>query len=272
MRSALALHTAARRYCLERHAHWSAEYSKLVSEGGDREPDGYHYTPAALATFPRYNVLKAILVEVERIDPSRLGDLEDTRDLLALAGQVAEDAFTRGPAAEISVRSMLEEREAFRLYVAGIEPSDLQSIDALPFRRVLTAHEAGSIRSGLSARWQVSEGYWFPLAACSLHDVVAFNTEGFEAAIDNRDLQGILRRHGVERVWELREYGPEYEQDITLLAPQYNGAEGYWCSAGLDWIVYASHESSVTIGGWLLHQVQGAWPQWQAHEWTAAFK
>jgi len=59
--ASLALHTAARRYCLDWHAYWCDRYSEIVSNDGDRQQDGYHYTPEALATFPRYNVLNAIV-------------------------------------------------------------------------------------------------------------------------------------------------------------------------------------------------------------------
>src|SRR5260370_74442 len=61
----LALHTAARRYCLERHAFWCERYTEIVSKRGDRQRDGYHCTPEALATFPRYKVLNAIRIELE---------------------------------------------------------------------------------------------------------------------------------------------------------------------------------------------------------------
>ena len=74
----------------------------------------------------------------------------------------------------------------------------------------------------------------------------------------------------MRRIWELREHGPEYEQDVSLFEPLYDGAEGYWSSGALDWIAYASHESSVTVGGWLLEEVKTLWPTWQAHLWTGA--
>lgn len=83
-------------------------------------------------------------------------------------------------------------------------------------------------------------------------------------------LRTILIKHGVQRVWELREYGPEYEQDVLLLTPRYNGGESYWSWADLDWIIYASHEASVTIGGWLVREIQAVWPAWKAHVWTVA--
>ncbi|MCD6052439.1 MAG: hypothetical protein K0Q55_3857, partial [Verrucomicrobia bacterium] len=39
-----------------------------------------------------------------------------------------------------------------------------------------------------------------------------------------------------------------------------------------DWIIYASHESSVTIGGeWLLPAIKSAWPNWQNRIWTTPF-
>jgi hypothetical protein len=56
-------------------------------------------------------------------------------------------------------------------------------------------------------------------------------------------------------------------QDMSYGAfePYYNGAEGLWCDSNFDWIVYASHESSITIGGWLLPEIQAVWSNWQEH-------
>ena len=51
------------------------------------------------------------------------------------------------------------------------------------------------------------------------------------------------------------------------MEPRYNGSEGYWSSGDLDWIIYASHESSVAVGGWLLGAVKQRWPDWRAHVW-----
>ncbi len=267
----LALHAAARRYCLDRHAYWCDQYSEIVRNRGDRQGDGYHYTPEALATFPRYNALNAIRVEVERIDPAKLGDADSTRELLDLAGQTAEGDFTRQPIGAIEARAIAEEREAFCSYVGALTRTDLNAVERLPYRRVLTAEEAGSIWSRLRSRWQIPEGYWYPLAECNLPEIVAFKTSGFDEGVQYERLREILATRTVERVWELREYGPEYEEELALFEPYYNGAEGYWSSGNLDWIIYASHECSVTVGGWLLSEVKGIWPSWQAHVWTGIF-
>jgi hypothetical protein len=264
----LALHTAGRRYCLDQHAYWCERYSEIVRKRGDRQRDSYHYTPEALTTYPRYNLLNAIRVELERMNPANLDDVEDTRALLVLAGETAEDDFTRKPIGAIDARAMTEEREAFCRFIAGAKISDLIKMEGLPYRRVLSAAESQSIWSRLRDRWQIPEGYWYPLAECKLSDVVAFKTRSFDEAVAIERLRVIFAARGTDRVWELREYGPEYEEDLALFEPFYNGAEGYWSSGDMGWIIYASHESSVTVGGWLLQDVKAMWPSWQSHVWT----
>lgn len=271
MNASLALHTAARRYCLERHAYWNERYSEIIRTRGDRAQDGNGYTAEALATFPRYNVLNAIRVEVERIEPSQLGDTESARALLVLAGEIAEDQFTRPPHGVIEKRAMTEERASYAGYMLGLAPRDLNAVESLPYRRVLASEEAKTVWSRLCGRWQIAGGYWYPLTDCRMPDVVAFNTKVFEEAVEYKTLRELLEARGIERVWELREYGPEYLEELALFEPRYNGAEGFWSSGDLDWIIYASHENSVTVGGWLLAELKKAWPCWHEHVWTETF-
>jgi hypothetical protein len=265
----LALHTAARRYCLERHAYWSDRYAEIVRKRGDRQRDGYHYTAEALATFPRYNVLNAIRIELEKTDPTKFGELENTRSLLVAAGETADDEFTREPIGEIDAGAIAEERASFCRHIRGLQPSDLKVVEPLPYRRVLTTAESQSIWSRLRTRWEIANGYWYPVADCKLPGVIAFHSNAFEKAVTDEQLRAILVERGISRIWELREYGPEYEVDVSLLEPRYNGAEGYWSSDDLDWIIYASHEASVTVGGWLVAHVKVLWPSWEAHVWSA---
>lgn len=261
--ASLALFTAARRYCIERHAYWCERYSKIA-----RQRDGYDYTPEALATFPRYNVLNAIRVELERLEPAQLGDVDNTRALLVLAGKTAEDDFTRRPIGEIDQRAMTEERKAFCDYMLGLPPDDLDTVQSLPYRRVLAPEESKAVWARLRGKWQIKQGYWYPLVDCQFPDVVAFQTRAFVGAVQYDALREVLKARRIERVWELREYGPEYMEDVALFDPHYNGAEGFWSSGDLDWIIYASHESSVTVGGWLLSELKVLWPSWKAHVWT----
>lgn len=98
--------------------------------------------------------------------------------------------------------------------------------------------------------------------------MVAFRANAFEDALPASVLQSLVRQRGTRRVWELREHGAQYECDLELFEPVYTGAEGYWSAAPFDWVVYASHENSITVGGWwLIDQVRLRWPAWRAHEW-----
>ena len=123
MNPAQALHATARRYCNEHFSRWAARYTELPNAG--RDTDGYNYTKEALDTFPRYNVLNAIRVELDRIDPTTLVDLEGTRALIVDAGKNAEDDFTRNPIGPIDAAAMTDEREAFCSYIRSLKDSDL---------------------------------------------------------------------------------------------------------------------------------------------------
>lgn len=263
-----ALHNLALRYCIERHSYWCEQFSEIVRIRGERQSYGYNYTEEALATFPRYNVLNAIRVELERIDPGKLIDEDSTRNLLILAGQAAEDVFTRPPAGDIEARVMDEEREEFCRFIGALKPSDFDNIEKLPNQRVLTEAEAKSIWARVRSKWQIQKGYWCPLTDCDLPNVIAFDAEAFHNALPQVALHNILSARGIKGVFELREYGPEYEQDLALFEPSYNGAEGYWISYDLDWIIYASHEGSITVGGSILEELKAIWPEWKSHLWT----
>jgi hypothetical protein len=268
MNAARAIHTAARRYCLQQYSLWTKRYAEIVRTRGERGADGYHYSAEELATFPRYNVLDAIRVELERLDPASLDDLNATRELLLVAGDTAESDVTRQPISDIDERAMADEREAFRRYILGLTNEDLNSVESLPYRRVLRPDESKLIWSRFRERWCISDHYWYPLAETSVADIVALKTRPFEKAVPHARLQGIMTTRGIARVWELREYGPEYKQDVALFEPCYNGSEGYWSSGALDWIIYASHESSITVGGWMVDELKTLWPSWEANVWT----
>jgi hypothetical protein len=268
---AQSLHTAARRYCIEQFNHWVTEYSAICRAGRERAAGGYHYILEALGAFPRYNALNAIRVELERIDPNELNDLDQTRELVVLVGTAAEDDFTREPIGQIDAHVMANERNSFCEFVLGLTDVELQSVQPLPYRRVLSPSEADSLWSRLRGRWDITNKSWFPLAHCARPDIVAFQDRHFNDFCSVFNLVDLLAARGISRVWELRECGPEYEQDVSLFDPYYNGAEGFWSAGDLDWIVYASHESSITVGGWLLAEIEERWPEWNQRIWDSPF-
>lgn len=124
---------------------------------------------------------------------------------------------------------------------------------------------------GLAAQvWDIKDLHWHPLEATSRRDVAAFRAAAFHEAFGADRLHALLAGHGVRRVIEARELGglPTWELDLADADFEYDGAEGYWCGERLDWLVYASHEDTLTLGGtWLIEAVKEIWPEWRSALW-----
>lgn len=237
--------------------------------GKDRS--GYEYTEEALCTFPRYNVLKAILVEVERHRPGDFTSLNEAKRAFRDVAANAQSIFTQPPIGALDQQAMNDEREALDNFISKITKDDLLLVEPLFYRRVLSAEESASIWDRLQTDWGVSQGYWYPVVDCKREDMEAFQDTHYEKEVGVEKLRTIFRTHGIEILWEMREDGINYELELSVFEPYYNGNEGYWCDGTFEWIVYASHESSITIGGWLLPEVKGVWSNWKKRVWTNPF-
>ncbi len=269
MNAAQALHTAARRYCAERYGHWMTRYAGLDERHAARHGGGY--TPEALDTFPRYILLNAVRDELERIDPDELADFAATRARLVAAGRSAGDVMTLPATGATEYPASVDERAAFCRHVAALSPADVAATEPLPYRRVLGEDEARVIWAGLAERWGITSQYWYPLSGSPVTGVAAFREDAFDAAAGLADALGeTLAQRGVARVFEFREEGPDAVQDVELFDPCYHG-ERYWSSAGFDWVVYVSHEGSITVGGWLLAELEALWPECRRHVWDGPF-
>jgi hypothetical protein len=76
-------------------------------------------------------------------------------------------------------------------------------------------------------------------------------------ALPYRRVLKALEQRGVSKLFLLHEFGdPEYEIDLSIFVPGYrDGGEQYSTSTDTDWMVYASHESSITVCGEWMNQL-----------------
>jgi hypothetical protein len=51
----------------------------------------------------------------------------------------------------------------------------------------------------------------------------------------------------------------------------YNGEEGFWFDKSFDWLIYSSHESSITLAGLILPEIKKNWANWQYRLWDSPF-
>jgi hypothetical protein len=257
------LHRAARRYLMDRFDELCRAYATLPRQSGR---DGY--SPRALRIFPRYNVVQAMLVEVERLDPDNLPAPERLAAALDRAAYAAQSPFTDPPGGAVQAEVMADERGLFSAAVeTWMSIPDLE-VEPLAYRRVLVLEESADWRTRLERRWGVQGTSWHPMLPGPVPPSVLVLTD---AAILSR--AGIARVHqalrtiGARRVVELREDGLDYLLDLDLFAPMYNGAEGVWCDDSLDWVAFASHEGTVAFGGVIASVLPTVWKNLDDWRW-----
>ena len=276
-----ALHTAARRYCEERYSEWAEAYNKLGAKENVRIEKkfelGWDYSEEAYSIFPRYRLDKGIRIEVERLVPQSSRNLEELRSYLIRACDIAEARLHTELDNTIARKALREECDDFRAYIRVLSKTDLASIAPLPFRRVLTEEESEKLWDQLKEAWAIGEGCWFPLRESPTPlNVLAFHVDYFEKMKGSELLHETFKRRGVSRVFELNELGldePDCEIELSILRPAYLwGSEQYCTGETVDWVVYASHESSITIAGeWLTEIFKGKWPDWAQRSYGGPF-
>ncbi|WP_127530105.1 hypothetical protein [Paenibacillus kobensis] len=127
-----------------------------------------------------------------------------------------------------------------------------------------------SLRINMERMWDIRQPYWYPLFDCSREDLIAFNSEYIENEERLNDIKTLLKHHGIMQVIEFLETGETFNIQVSNLYPYYcynddfSGGEGFWTSQSMDWIIYASHEGTTTIGGeWLVNKIKSLWTDWR---------
>lgn len=121
----------------------------------------------------------------------------------------------------------------------------------------------------LKSLWDIKKYYWYPLEKCLRNDVISFDTEYINNPVKIGFIKSILEEHDVVKLYEFREHGLAYEIDnisnYTLWQSDdyfmYN--EGFWFDDTMSWIIYKSHEDSITFGGeWIRSRLKEEWKDW----------
>ena len=252
---------------MEWHAHWVRVYAKTPGKVGMP----YGYTEQQYGVFPRYNMLKAVLTGIEGLDLAALGTLSGMRAALLCVGETSTDQFTEQDANVIERDAKAEERAMFCAYIRGLSDADLLGVKPLPHRRVLKCSESAAHLVQLRERWG-ADFPWFPLVSARPDGGEAFRADSFDAAVGASVLREIVGGLGSSRLIELREGEGGCEIALDFFEPSYTGLEGFWFSEGMDWLIYVSHESSITIVGHaLLAAIKDVWPGWREQVWTDPF-
>lgn len=265
-----ALHTAARGHCQERFSEWIEIYAGLQrTENWQVQKlfhSGWDYCAEAYRTFPRYRIAKNTQVELERLIPASSANRREMRARIITAAKESHAKLQIQLTNKLAQRALLEDAEDFRAYIETLTPADLKDVEELPYRRVLGEEESKRLWKQVRRNWNIAEGYWFPLKNGPIPPhVLAFHTDYFQNIGGEALLREVLKKRGVSTVFLLHEFGdPEYEIELGVFVPGYRGGgEQYSTSKESDWVVYASHESSITICSvWLTNLFRELCPDW----------
>lgn len=256
-----ALHQAARRYCIDEHARWARLYTS------QRTSKTAPYSNTDYNLFPRYLVLDGILDEIERWVPAQLASLEEARERLGEAARTGSTALSRNVTHPVGLAAQAEVRADVERFLFESTLAEWLAAAPLPFRRTLGEAEVTALRAAFHARW----GTWYAggctdRAADALSPHLTVHTEALSELPLARELAAFFARYGIARLFfvpELRR-SYEYEPVDEDFDP---GSETLWLPRGAAWMIYASHESSLTLGGEpLLSELRAALPTLDAYE------
>ncbi|ASZ13914.1 hypothetical protein KTO58_04575 [Chitinophaga pendula] len=237
-----ALITAARRYCKDNFNYWANRYAK--ERTGSNYPV-YSYSDGDYDLFPRYNVLDAILAEVEKLVGIQDTDLAACRQQLIEIGLTAQSALTTGKNNQIEKAAILQEREKFVKYISDVTLGELGLIDPLPHRRRLHMNEQAIVASQLHNYWNYDGNYWDPIEPKCPSEILFI-----AAAYLTEDDHNFIRTMAVSDNMYLLEVTEEGA--YTEIAPgEINLAsyETFYCPEDYSWCIYISHEATITFAG-----------------------
>lgn len=270
-----ALHNAVRRYCIEISREYFALSDEIYRQGRLQETNE-HLRQLSI----RNLVAFYLIMEIEQTVPNDFPIVEALREFViatAEAIQNVERSYTwqDGREARTIRRTPLNEeqeavRQEFLQFVRSLSEDELRHVPPLPYRRVLSDSQARRIAKGVSQRWgfEATQSYWWPLwegyPEQMPNDVLVLQERHFYTDLGVATMRDILRTRGITRLFELAELhrAPEVETDVELCT--FRGSETIWTSRSHDWLIYISHESSITFAGeWLVAAVKQAWPAWE---------
>ncbi|ULO04968.1 hypothetical protein H1230_17715 [Paenibacillus sp. 19GGS1-52] len=118
-----------------------------------------------------------------------------------------------------------------------------------------TKQETDKLNRELLQVWEASNAYWYPLEESNRQDVIAFDANAFESIFGFEKLREILKES--KEIYEIKEWKDKGNIVVfDSFEPQYDGdGEGFWFTKDMDWIIYCSHENSITFGGEALIQI-----------------
>lgn len=232
--------TLARMYCEDNWRFWIVKYQN--ERTGNDFP--YTYTDEDYNMFPRYLVLAAISKGVDMLVGQKFKSFNSCMHGLLNAADYPDDESN-----ERSKATKEDEKRKYREFVLSFNENELAAtvVKRLVFQRKLRPVESAKIRKRLAEKWDY-EGSWYPVDG-KPHDGALYLMEKYVAPFE-KEIVGIIQSISMNRYYTIDGCGDDYKHSISGFSLSlYNGSETLCCDDMLAWIVYGSHESTISFGG-----------------------
>lgn len=120
--------------------------------------------------------------------------------------------------------------------------------------------------------WGIGKHYWYPLTKCNREDLISFDSRHVIKPQKLQEIKSILMQFGVTEIYEFRENGLAYKINNSLDYDFWDSDdyfwnnEGFWFDDNMNFIIYLSHEETITFGGDIfVKEIKSHWQGWKEH-------
>jgi hypothetical protein len=126
--------------------------------------------------------------------------------------------------------------------------------------------DIAEVRDKLKEKWSIGyRDYWSPLNGDIREDTEFFNYQIFQKEFGMEKLGRLISDLGHTNIYELNEANDDEKVGVIEME-DYSGRELYYTNEDCDWVVYLSHENTITIAGpSLLHALKIKWTDWNKY-------
>lgn len=155
----------------------------------------------------------------------------------------------------------------FREYLGTLSPE--QPAPAYPYCRVIRGEETERIANHFFEVWNYDVNYWYPLNGTYDEDKLFIARQWVEPHLKElHRLLGLPQQH-IYEYGEARFFHPHCAEVDHL--EDYSGSEQAYCPKDFSWIIYYSHENTITFAGTIIPQVKillhAETEHWNRFEW-----
>ena len=244
-----------RLYCRELSARYGEEYQKQYGKS---------------ECFYRYLVVDEIEAQLCTLVDEELPDFGEFCGLVRGIPENYADPRLKNPSPE-ALEYIREAERAFLEGLEGVKP-DCKA-PQIPYFRYLTGEERNHVIARFREKWDyVPHKYWYPLTSLKIKEdtlfLMADYVEGYWPQIE------ILLGLTEKRIYSCGEsdYSGLECAEVTEIVG-YGGFETAYCPKDFSWIIYFSHEETVTFAGSILPEIRkileperAHWNRWEC-EW-----